>query len=592
MSTNWKRLTFGAIMLASLTLFLFGCGGGSGPTPKVPDSKPISGAVADPSTGLPLANAVVTAYAIGADGTVATKPLSDPATTRSDARGNYTLNIPFRNTGSVMIVATLPDGSKIRSVLPSVSATQTVPPPVMVGLATDMVTQYIDQNHAGSFTLANVQTAVLVLEPFFGRNFFQISPPATGTAPNRLQQDMLTMTQAIDLLTTTGINGRTYTIDQLVTVTGGNIAMGQGNALTDLNAALVQVSNNLISNGTLPGSYVPPTITPIPVPDPQPNDTIAPSAPANLTATSTSSTVTLSWTPSPVADGVTTYLVYRNGVFIANVAAPTATYTDSGLPADTPFTYELRARDAASNLSTASNQVSIRTTVIPTFTISGTITVDGGKPPVNLVVLITITGAGSGVAFTDADGNYSFTGARAGDYTITPSLQGFLFTPASRNVTVTNANVTGVDFATITPPGTVIGGVVYPDGVVIGGVTYPPGTIVGGITYPSGIVIGGVTYPTATVAGNVTYPTGTVIGGILYPNGVVIGGIEYPPGTVVGGIAFPAGAVTGGVTAPGGTVIGTVDYPIGSVTGNITSPTGTATGTPVVPDGGTVIVTF
>jgi len=592
MSTNWKRLTFGAIMLASLTLFLFGCGGGSGPTPQVPVSKPVSGVVADPSTGLPLANAVVTAYAIGADGTVATTPLSVPV--RSDARGNYTLNIPFRNTGSVMIEATLPGGRQIRSVLPSVSATQSVPPPVMVGLATDMVTQYIEQNHAVSlFTLTNVQTAVLVLEPFFGTNFTQISPPATGTAPNRLQQDMITMTQAINLLTTTGINGNTYTIDQLVTVTAGNIAMGQGDALTDLNDALVQVSSNLISNGTLPGTYVPPTITPIPVPTPPTEpDATPPSAPANVTATSTSSTVTLSWTPSPVADGVTAYLVYRNGVFIANVAAPTATYTDSGLPADTPFTYELRARDAASNLSAASNQVSIRTTVIPTFTISGTITVDGGKPPANLVVLITITGAGSGVAFTDADGNYSFTGARAGDYTITPSLQGFLFTPANRTVTVTNANVTGVDFATITPPGTVIGGVVYPDGVVIGGVTYPPGTIVGGITYPSGIVIGGVTYPTATVAGNVTYPTGTVIGGITYPNGVVIGGIAYPPGTVVGGIAFPAGTVTGGVNFPGGTVIGTVDYPSGSVSGDITGPTGTVTGTPAVPDSGAILVTL
>jgi len=564
MSTNWKRLSFGAIVLASLTLFLFGCGSSSGT--QAPASKPISGVVADPATGLPLANAEVTAYAIGADGSVAATPLSFQPTVKSDGQGNYTLSIPQGYGGGVLVVATLPGGSQIRSVLQPLSEPQT-----MVSLATEMVAQYIDQNHAGSFTQTNVQTAELMLEPFFGPNFSQIPPPATGTALTPLQQDLLAMTQAINLLTTTpGINGHIYTIEQLVTVTGGNITMGVDPALTDLNAALAQVSNNLISNGTLPGNYTPPVIVPIPVPTP--TDTTPPFPPTNLVAgTVTSSTISISWTAATdqqVAgqnpSGVTAYYVYRDGTFIASVSAPTVAFTDSGLAADTPYTYELRARDAAGNLSSASNQVSTRTDaipIVPTFTISGTVTVNGGKPSAGIVVSLTITGAGTGVAFTDADGNYSFTGAIAGTYTITPSLQGFLFTPASRTVTVTNANVTGVDFATTTPPGTVIGGVVYPDGVVIGGVTYPPGTIVGGVTYPSGIVIGGVTYPTATVVGGVIYPTGTVIGGINYPNGVVIGGIAYPPGTVVGGIAFPPGAVVSGVNFPIGSVTGVILFP-------------------------------
>lgn len=568
MRTNWKRLTFGAIMFASLTLFLFGCGGGGGGTQLTPASKQISGFVADPATGLPLANVAVTAYAIGANGAVSVTPLSVPATARSNAQGGYTLNIPLGYAGGVMVVATLPDGSQIRSVLQPVSASQTDIPPAMVDLATEMVAQYIDQNHAGSFTPANVQTAQLALEPFFGENFSQIPPPATGTTLTTLQQDMLAMTQAINLLTTApGINGNIYTIDQLVTVTNGTIAMGQGTPLTDLNAALVQAANALISNGTLPGNYQTPVIPPQgQVSPPSPPDTTPPSAPTNLheSAPPTTSTVTLAWNPSPTADGVTTYLVYRNGLFIANVAAPTTTFTDTGLAADTAYTYVVRARDAATNLSAASNLISTRTTAIPTvptFTISGTITVDGVKPSPGTVVLLTITGAGSGVAFTDADGNYTFTGATPGVYTIIPSLQGFLFTPTSRTVTVVDANVTGVDFATITPPGTVIGGVVYPDGVVIGGVTYPPGTIIGGITYPSGIVIGGVTYPTATVVGGVTYPTGSVIGGVTYPNGVVIGGISYPPGTVVGGIAFPPGSVNSGVSFASGTVSGNILFP-------------------------------
>lgn len=621
MSTNWKRLTFGAIMLASLTLFLFGCGGGSG-TPEAPALKQVSGVVAAPATGQPLANATVTAYAIGANGVVATTPLSMPATARSDAQGNYSLSIPAGYAGSVMIVATLPDGSQsVRTVIPSVAPDQTVIPAAMVSLATEMMVQFIIQNNAGSFTPANLQAAILVLEPFFGPNFPQIPPPATGSAPSTLQQNLLTITQAIDALLNPPAGQTGYTMSQLVSIVGGNISLGQGVVFTDLNTAIATIATNLIISGVVPGSYTPPVITPIPVPPPG-TDTTPPAAPANLTATATASTVTLSWDPALAADGVTAYFIYRNGALFATVTAPATTYVDSGLAADTPFTYEVRARDAAGNLSSASAPVSVRTSTIPTFTISGTVTVDGVKPSAGLVVGITITGAGFGIAFTDADGNYTFSGARPGSYTITPVLQGFLFTPASQAVTITNADVTGVNFATVTPPGTVIGGITYPPGtvigsvtyptaVVIGGVTYPAGTVIsfiaypnatviGGVTYPSGTVIssvgfpnaaviGGITYPSGTVLGGTTYPTGTVVGGITYPDGVVIGGVTYPPGTVVGGIAFPPGAVVSGVSYPSGTIIGQVLYPGTTVIGGANYPAGSVSGTPVFPDALTAI---
>jgi hypothetical protein len=558
-------------MLASLTLFLFGCGTGSG-TPKAPATKPISGVVADPATGLPLANATVTAYAIEVNGAVATTPLSMPATARSDGQGNYTLPIPLSYAGGVMVVASLPDGSRnIRALLPSVAQNQTVLSSLMVSLATELVAQYIDQNNGGSFTPANIQTALLMLEPFFGLNFPQIPAPATGTAPTALQQNLIILTQAIDSLVNPAPGQTGYTLPQLVTVTGNTIGMGQGATFTDLTTAIGAVRTALIADGVIPGTNTLPTITPIPVP-PAVTDTTPPAAPTNLAATSTTNSVALSWDTAVAADGVIAYYVYRNGAYIANVAAPAATYTDLNLPADTPLTYEIKARDAAGNLSPTSNKVTTRTKVIPIFTISGTVTVDGGKPATGMAVFILITGAGSGIAITDADGNYSFTGARAGDYTVTPSLQGFLFTPTSRTISVTDANLTGVDFATTTPPGTVTGGVVYPDGVVIGGITYPPGTIIGGITYPSGVVIGGVTYPTATVVGGVTYPTGSVIGGTTYPGGIVIGGVTYPSGTVVGGIALPPGAVAGSVTFPSGAVTGGIGYPVGTVLGMVNYP--------------------
>ena len=49
-------------------------------------------------------------------------------------------------------------------------------------------------------------------------------------------------------------------------------------------------------------------------------------------------------------------------------------------------------------------------------------------------------------ATTNGAGNYTFAGLSNGTYTITPTNTGFTFTPASQNVTINAANVTGVNF--------------------------------------------------------------------------------------------------------------------------------------------------
>ncbi|OJH42334.1 hypothetical protein BON30_03780 [Cystobacter ferrugineus] len=94
--------------------------------------------------------------------------------------------------------------------------------------------------------------------------------------------------------------------------------------------------------------------------NPPAGDTQAPSVPANLAvASSTSTQITLSWTASTDNVGVTAYDVYRFGVLIGSSA--TTSYTDSGLAASTPYSYTVRARDAAGNASAASNTVSVTT---------------------------------------------------------------------------------------------------------------------------------------------------------------------------------------------------------------------------------------
>jgi chitodextrinase len=89
---------------------------------------------------------------------------------------------------------------------------------------------------------------------------------------------------------------------------------------------------------------------------PQPAaDVSSPSAPGNLTATGGNSSVGLKWSAATDNVGVTGYRVYRAGAQIASLAASTLSYSDPGLTNGTSYSYTVKAVDAASNPSAASN---------------------------------------------------------------------------------------------------------------------------------------------------------------------------------------------------------------------------------------------
>lgn len=91
-------------------------------------------------------------------------------------------------------------------------------------------------------------------------------------------------------------------------------------------------------------------------------DTTPPSAPANLAASARSgSEVDLSWSASSDDVGVTGYDVYRNGAKIGQTDRSTTTYADTTVDPLTFYYYTVRARDAAGNVSPASNQASVTT---------------------------------------------------------------------------------------------------------------------------------------------------------------------------------------------------------------------------------------
>ncbi|GIH06461.1 hypothetical protein Rhe02_45280 [Rhizocola hellebori] len=86
------------------------------------------------------------------------------------------------------------------------------------------------------------------------------------------------------------------------------------------------------------------------------SDTTPPSVPGTLRVTATTSnSVSLAWNASTDNVGVAGYNVYRAGVQVGTPAG--TTFTDTGLSAATAYSYTVRARDAAGNLSAASTAV-------------------------------------------------------------------------------------------------------------------------------------------------------------------------------------------------------------------------------------------
>ncbi len=93
-------------------------------------------------------------------------------------------------------------------------------------------------------------------------------------------------------------------------------------------------------------------------------DTTAPSTPTGLTSPSkTTTSISLSWGASTDAggSGLAGYNIYRNGSATPTGQSTGTIFTDTGLTPNTTYTYTVRARDGAGNLSANSNQISVTT---------------------------------------------------------------------------------------------------------------------------------------------------------------------------------------------------------------------------------------
>ncbi|MCE6994644.1 PQQ-dependent sugar dehydrogenase [Saccharothrix sp. S26] len=153
-------------------------------------------------------------------------------------------------------------------------------------------------------------------------------------------------------------------------------------------------------------------------------DTTPPSPPADLrSANVTPTSVDLAWNPATDDVGVTSYEVYRSGQFVKAVTGTSTTVT--GLSPNGTFTFYVNAKDAAGNISQASNNTEVRTPPAQA---------DTERPTPPMGVRVTgVTANSVSLTWTASTDNIGVTryevlagGAKAGDATGTSATIGGL----------------------------------------------------------------------------------------------------------------------------------------------------------------------
>ena len=146
-------------------------------------------------------------------------------------------------------------------------------------------------------------------------------------------------------------------------------------------------------------------------------DTTAPTAPTLSASGTTATTTNLSWTGATDNVAVTGYDVYKGTTLLGSTTTAT-TFAVTGLTASTAYTFTVKAKDAAGNVSVASNTVSVTTlaNTVTYCTSTSTITTD---EKIGKVVFGTISNTSTGTAGYEDFTALSTNVVRGTAYTIT-----------------------------------------------------------------------------------------------------------------------------------------------------------------------------
>jgi uncharacterized repeat protein (TIGR01451 family) len=105
-------------------------------------------------------------------------------------------------------------------------------------------------------------------------------------------------------------------------------------------------------------------------------------------------------------------------------------------------------------------------TPAPTFSLSGKLTADTPA----IFAQVKLEGPVNATVQNDSNGDYEFVNLPAGQYTVTPISAFNSYNPTNRTITITNANVTGVDFAGTFVPANITGHVKDNNGNPLAGI--------------------------------------------------------------------------------------------------------------------------
>ena len=293
-------------------------------------------------------------------------------------------------------------------------------------------TATVTADAAGNYSFTGLQNgSYTVTAGKAGFTFAPASQPATVNNASVTAMNFSTVTYSISG-TISGAGGNAAT----VTLSGGAVAVVTADA-----------SGNYTFTGLTNGAYV---VTPS-----QPGFSFSPAnqsvtvSSANVTSVSFS-TVTYSISGTISGAGGNGATVNLTGAATATVTADTAgNYSFTGLQNGsytvTPSKAGFAFTPASQAVTVSSSNVAAISFSTVTYSISGTVSGAGSSG-----ASVNLAGAATATVTADAGGNYSFSGLQNGSYTVTPSKAGFTFTPASQAVTVSNANVTAMNFSTVT----------------------------------------------------------------------------------------------------------------------------------------------
>jgi hypothetical protein len=232
-------------------------------------------------------------------------------------------------------------------------------------------------------------------------------------------------------------------------------ATGEGGSNATVTA---DASGNFTIPGVIDGSY---TITPT-----KNGATFSPTkqtvtvSGSNVTGINFTATAIPTWSisgavsPASLGANVTVSLSGTSSASTTTDASGNFTFANlvNGSYTVTPSKTGLTFSPSSQNITVSGANVTGVNFTIPTWTISGTLSPASNSSGAT----VALTGTSSASTTADSSGNYTFSGLLNGSYTVTPSKAGFTFTPPNQGVTISNANVSGVNFNTQTVSSTSI----------------------------------------------------------------------------------------------------------------------------------------